>query len=410
MNTHERTLAINLDRTTFGTFAEIGAGQEVARWFLQAGGASGTVAKTISAYDMTFSDAIYGKAGRYVSRDRLIAMLDHEYTLLVERLDATRGADTRFFVFADTVSARNFAGTNECHGWMGLRFQARPRGTPNDILLHVNMRDTANLGQQQALGILGVNLLYAAFQKQGSAAERLADLLADLSLDRIEIDVLEARGPDVHDPGPGVIGLELVRGGLAQAVTVGDDSRLRPPSEVLRKRPILVERATARRDAAGEATAAALARFQEERGGAAEPAPLVLRELSVATIPAAASDDGRAPTDNEVLGWVGRRLAGSDPVALTRYGQPFALTAYLRRYTQEPIRFVLPVPILTAILLTVAKEGLEGGLLEGLGRLLAANVKIYAAGAGSADAIRLPKPLGHLYTYLLEAGWIVPLG
>jgi len=412
MNTHERTLAINLDRTTFGTFAEIGAGQEVARWFLQAGGASGTVAKTISAYDMTFSDAIYGKAGRYVSRDRLIAMLDHEYTLLVERLDVTRGADTRFFVFADTVSARNFAGGNECHGWMGLRFQARPRGAPNDFLLHVNMRDTTNLAQQEALGILGVNLLYAAFQKQGSAAERLADLLADLSLDRLEIDVLEARGPDVRDPGPGVIGLALVRGGLARAAMVGDGDRLLPPSEILRKRPILVERATARRATTGEATVAALARFQEERGGVAEPAPFVLRELSVATIPAAASDDGRAPTDEEALAWLGRRRTGSDPVALTRYEQPFALTAYLRRYTQEPIRFVLPVPILTAILMTVSKEGLEGGLLEGLGRLLAADVKIYAAGAGagSAEAIRLPKPLGHLYTYLLEAGWIVPLG
>jgi len=412
MDTHERTLAINLDRTVFGTFAEIGAGQEVARWFLQAGGASGTVAKTISAYDMVVSDAIYGKAGRYVSRERLIEMLDHEYGLLVERLDATRGADTRLFAFADTVSARNFAGTNECHGWMGLRFQARPGGAPNDFLLHVNLRDTTNLGQQQALGILGVNLLYAAFMTTGSAAERLADLLADLSLDRIEVDVLEARGPDVRDPGPAAIGLALVRGGLARAVTVGDGDRLLPPSEILRKRPILIERCTTRRETGGEGTTAALALFRQERGGAVEPAPLVLRELSLAKTSAADLEEGWAPDDAEALAWIETRPKGGDPVALTCYEQPFALTAYLRRYSQEPIRFVLPVPVMTAILMTVAKEGLDGGLLEGLGRLLAANVKIYAvgAGAGSAATIRLPKALGHLYDYLLEAGWIVPLG
>lgn len=412
MNTHERTLAINLDSTTFGTFAEIGAGQEVARWFLQAGGASGTVAKTISAYDKTFSDAIYGEAGRYVSRDRLIAMLDHEYALLVERLDATRGDTTRFFVFADTVSARNFAGTNECHGWMGLRFQARPHGAPNDLLLHVNMRDTTNLGQQQALGILGVNLLYAAFKTEGPAQARLVELLADLSLDRLEIDVLEARGPDVNDPGPGVIGLALVRGGLAQVVIPGDGGRLLPPSEVLRKRPILVERTTARRDAPADAIPLALRQFARERGGAAGPGPLLLRELSLLETPDVAADDHHTPTDDEAMRWLAARGAGDETAALSRFQQTFALTAYLRRYSQEPIRFVLSVPTLAAIFLTVHKEGLEGGLLEGLGRLLAADVKVYAAGAGagSADAIRLPKPLGHLYTYLLEAGWIVPLG
>src|SRR5262245_14610947 len=155
LDTHQRALAVNLDQTSFGTLAEIGAGQEVARWFLQVGGAAGTVAKTISAYDMVFSDAIYGKSGRYVSHERLAAMLDHEYRLLLERLDEARGAETRFFVFADTVAARNFAGTNECHGWLGLRFQAEPRGAPSDIRLHVNLRDPTNLLQQQALGILG---------------------------------------------------------------------------------------------------------------------------------------------------------------------------------------------------------------------------------------------------------------
>jgi len=412
MDTHERTLAINLDKTTFGTFAEIGAGQEVARWFLHAGGASGTVAKTISAYDMTFSDAIYGKSGRYVSRERLVAMLDHEYSLLLERLEAVRGAETRFFVFADTVSARNFAGTNECHGWMGLRFQARPRAAPSDLLLHLNMRDPSNALQQEALGILGVNLLYAAFQVDGSAEKRLQELFAGLSLDRIEIDVLEARGPDVTDPGPAVIGMHLVRGGYAQAVVMGREDRLLPPSEILRKRPILLERTIVSRSVTGEARRldAARARLRVELGGAAEKEPLALRELSAATASARTGKEP-APKDDEVVAWVESRRREGDPVALTRYDQPFLLTAYLRRFTTEPIRFVLPAPIIREILLTVARDGLEGGLLEGLGRILAANVKIYTVGeeARSAETLRLPAPLGHLYTYLLEAGWIVPI-
>jgi hypothetical protein len=338
-------------------------------------------------------------------------MLDHEYSLLVERLDATRGGDTRFFVFADTVAARNFEGTNECHGWIGLRYQARPRGAPNDLLLHVNLRDGTNLGQQQALGVLGVNILYAAFKKEGSAAERLADLLADLALERIEIDVLEAHGPDLHDPGPAVIGRALVRGGLAHAVMVGDADRLLPPTEVLRKRPIILERCRARGAAPGDAFAAARALLKSEGGDSGEHEPLLLRELAVVAAEGTTADAQPAPIGEEALAWIARERRQGDPLALTRFEQPFALTAYLRRYTQEPIRFILPVTILKGILLTVAKEGLDGGLLEGLGRLLAANVRIYTVGAGadSAREMSLPAPVGHLYTYLLEAGWVIPL-
>ncbi len=411
MDTHERTLAINLDKTTYGTFAEIGAGQEVARWFLSAGGASGTVAKTISAYDMAFSDAIYGRSGRYVSRERLLAMLDHEYALLVERLDAARGGETRFFVFADTVSARNFAGTNECHGWMGLRFQAHPRGKPNVLILHVNLRDSTNALQQQALGLLGVNLLYAAFQVDGAAEKRMAELFAGLSLERVEIDVLEVRGPDVQDPGPAQMGAHLVGQGYALAVIVGSEERLLPPSEILRKRPIVLERSMPH-PLPGESArlAAARSRLIEERGGAVEPEPLLLRELSVVATPAAGLMDGNPPTPEAIAAWVTARQ-GELPVALTRFGEPFPLTAYLRRFTQEPIRFVLPSPLLKALLLAVSRDHQEGGLLEGLGKILAAGAKIYATGSDvdSSKALGLPSPLGHLYDYLLEAGCVVPL-
>src|SRR5213596_1617885 len=163
IGTDKKAFQINLDAQKYGTFAEIGAGQEVARRFFHVGGAAGTIAKTMSAYDMTFSDAIYGPADRYVSRKRLQTMLDHEYALLVERLDAKLGSERTFFVFADTVAARSFKQHNESHGWLGVRFQTETRGEPSQIIVHVRMFDETNVDQQEALGVIGVNLLYGAF-------------------------------------------------------------------------------------------------------------------------------------------------------------------------------------------------------------------------------------------------------
>src|SRR6202162_6259235 len=158
--TTQKARRINFDAPIYGTLAEIGAGQEVAREFCHAGGASGTIAKSISAYDMVFSDAIYGKAPRYVSRERLKLMLDHEYGLLIERLSASRGDKTKFFVFADTVATINFKGTKEARGGVEIQFQTEPMGEPSEIVLHVRMLDKDALLQQQALGIVGVNLVY----------------------------------------------------------------------------------------------------------------------------------------------------------------------------------------------------------------------------------------------------------
>ena len=195
LTTNRKALTINLDRAKYGTFAEIGAGQEVARVFFQAGGASGTVAKTISAYDMVFSDAIYGKAPRYVSTERLELMLGHEYRLLLERLAAVRGDHTTFFVFADTVAAKSFKNNNESHGWMGIRFQTEPRSEPSDIIMHVRMWDKENVLQQEALGIIGTNLIYGAFYYRDDPRKFIQSLLDNLSADRIEVDMLQFTGP-----------------------------------------------------------------------------------------------------------------------------------------------------------------------------------------------------------------------
>jgi hypothetical protein len=216
LDTHHKALTLNLDTSTFGSFAEIGAGQEVARWFLLVGGASGAVAKTISAYDKEVSDDLYGSGSRYVSKQRLGAMLDNEWTQLLTQISKTRGQQTRFFCFVDTVTARNFVGTNDSHGWIGLRFQLQPGGPPNDILLHINMRDSSDVLQQQAIGILGVNLIYAAFYEVQIKESFLEGLAQDVVGERIEIDYVDLRGPAFESWDRRALLVHLVRAGLAE--------------------------------------------------------------------------------------------------------------------------------------------------------------------------------------------------
>ena len=218
LDTHHKALTLNLDASAFGSFAEIGAGQEVSHWFFVVGGASATVAKTISAYDKEVSDDLYGSGSRYVSRQRLEAMLDKEWAQLLAQLSNTRGSHTRFFSFVDTVSARNFAGTNDPHGWVGLRFQLQPAGPPNDVLLHINMRDPSNVLQQEAIGILGVNLIYAAFYELQTEESFLAGLAQDVVKERIEIDYVDLRGPAFEGWDRRSLLAHLVSGGFAEAV------------------------------------------------------------------------------------------------------------------------------------------------------------------------------------------------
>src|ERR1700732_2595457 len=240
LDTHHKALTVNLDPSTFGSFAEIGAGQEVARWFLFVGGASGTVAKTISAYDKEVSDDLYGSGSRYVSKQRLEAMLDNEWTQLLTQLNKTRGPQTRFFCFVDTVSARNFAGTNDSHGWIGLRFQLQPGGPPNDVLLHINMRDPSNVLQQQAIGILGVNLIYTAFYELQTMESFLAGLAQDVVKELIEIDYMELRGPAFELWDRRTLLAHLVSGGFAEAAFFPSRGPAVPPTEALYKKAVVL--------------------------------------------------------------------------------------------------------------------------------------------------------------------------
>ncbi|HTD68736.1 MAG TPA: TonB-dependent receptor, partial [Candidatus Limnocylindria bacterium] len=246
VSTHQKALQINLDQAKYGTFAEIGAGQEVARWFFRVGGASGTIAKSISAYDMIISDAIYGHSERYVSRQRLVTMLDHEYRLLTDRLAAQRGDTTKFFVFSNTVAAQSFTRREDWHGWMGVCFQTEPRGEPSQIIMHVRMWDKENVQQQEALGVLGVNLVYGALYHHGDVNLLLKTLVDDLSIDRAEVDMIKFSGPAFKNVDNRLVTLRLVQDGLTNAAMFTADGEVVQAAEMLYKKPILVERGSFR--------------------------------------------------------------------------------------------------------------------------------------------------------------------
>ncbi|MDF3079356.1 MAG: nicotinamide mononucleotide adenylyltransferase [Sphingobacteriaceae bacterium] len=244
LETKRKALKINLDPAIYGTFAEIGAGQEVARNFFTAGAASGTVAKTMSAYDMVFSNSIYGEesSGRYVSKSRLNKMLDHEFELLSERLTGSEYTGRTFFAFADTVTTLNFSKTNDPHGWLGIRFQISPGGEPNDIVFHVRLLDSDSGLQQNVLGILGVNLVYAAFYHNKDMQTMIESLVDNLSVGSVEIDLISVSGAIFGDVNDRLVNLYLIAKGFSGAAIFDKEANARQAKDVLYKKDIMILR------------------------------------------------------------------------------------------------------------------------------------------------------------------------
>lgn len=374
LTTNRKALTINLDGRLYGTIAEIGAGQEVARIFFQAGGASGSIAKTMSAYDMTVSDAIYGKVPRYVSRERLVRMLDHEYQLLLERLAAARGERTNFFVFSDTVSAMSFKGGSDCHGWMGVRYQNEPNGEPNQIVLHVRMWDRENLLQQEALGIVGINLIYGAFYYQQDPRKLLQSLADNLSADRIEIDMLHCSGPAFRNVDNRLLALHLVQSGLTHAVMFGPGGDVLQPSEVLYKRPVLVERGSFRpiTHVNVDMLNCAAAQFIQEPMVKSKDV-VILLEITMNNLLAEGDLDA-----TDFLARVDMLAHSGFTTLISNYSEFYRLVSYFRRYTKEMIGVAMGINTLLQIFDDKYYENLEGGILESFGRLFRHAVKLYA--------------------------------
>lgn len=365
MTVEQKALEINLNPLIYGTLAEIGAGQEVARHFFRVGGAAGTIAKSMSAYDMTFSDMIYGKSGRYVSKERLIAMLAHEYNLLVERLGEKRGKETTFFVYANTVSARNFQGTNECHGWMGVRLQLEPGKPPNDVLIHVFLKDNDAKLQQEALSIIGVNLIYAAFYYRTDPEKFITSLLDGLSVNRLEVDMMELNGLDFDRYDDRSVSLALLERGLTNAVLFGAEKTVYQPSEVLRKKPLLIERGSFRpiTNVNLDMMECAFKQFSEHpEVQGKEVVPLM--EITLSNLLSQGSVDR-----NDFLARVDAISALGYKVLVTNYPEFYELPMYFRRYTSERLGMALGLNNLFQIFEAKYYDRLEGGILEAFGRL-----------------------------------------
>ncbi|MGN6384747.1 MAG: TonB-dependent receptor [Verrucomicrobiota bacterium] len=413
MDTHQKALQINLDPSKYGTFAEIGAGQEVARWFFRVGGAAGTIAKSMSAYDMIVSDAIYGPTERYVSRQRLQTMLEYEFKLQWDRLSSKRGDTTKFFVFADTVTARSYKNRDECHGWMGIRFQTEPRAEPSQIIIHVRMLDHENLQQQEALGIMGVNLTYGALYHFQDPVTLILSLLDSLTRERVEVDMIKFTGPAFGEVDSRLMSLQLVEHGLANAAMFSADGEVVQAADMLYKKAIIVERGSFRpvTRTTLDMLTCAQAQFVQEPSVQGEQIE-VLMEMTLRNLTTESGIDHKDFLERvDLLCSLGRN------VLISNYGEYYRLAQYLFRYTKKMIGIVMGIPSLREIFDEKYYTDLEGGILESFGRLFKNALKLYVyplqdqnTGAIiTANNLRVAPHLQHLYAYLTENHFIQPI-
>jgi len=404
-----KALKINLDGRKHGTFAEIGAGQEVARWFFHAGKAASTIALTVSAYDMAISDGIYGQTQHYVSRQRLEAMLDHEFKRLVERLDQTRGERTAFFAFADTSATQAHPQRPAGHSWLGVRFQTEPRGEPSQIILHVEMLDPVTVSQQEALGLVGVNLIYGAFYSADDPTHLIASLMDDLSRRRVEIDMIKFSGPAFAQVDNRLMSLQLVEQGLTDAAMFTAAGEVVQPAEVLYNKPVMVERGSFRPVTNVSLKMLDSAAGQLQRDCAPVQDLVAVMEMTLNNLLCDEAIDHRdflARVD--ILGALGKMVLVSN---YTRFDR---VTSYLRHCTQNWIGMAMGIPTLREVFDEKYYAELEGGILEGLGRLFQGRVKLFiyptketdAEALTTSDKMEVKPELHHLYRYLVENGYI----
>ena len=406
LNTGQKALQINLDAKKYGTFAEIGAGQEVARWFFHVGKASGTVAKTISAYDMAVSDAIYGASDRYVSRQRLQSMLDHEFNLLLQRLDKTRGDKCTFFVFADTVATKRGEGS----GWLGIKFQVHPHGDPATIIIHVRTLDPESLRQQEALGIVGVNLIHGAFYQFAQPSELIGSLLDDLSNERVEVDMIKFSGPAFTGVDNRLMALQLVEQQLTEAALFTANGETVIPGELLWKKPVLVERGSFRplTNPMLDMLERAREQFIQDRSLQNDP-PVVLLEMTLRQLQVGDVIDHRDFLDRvDTLGALGK------PVLISNFLRYLRLVTYLTRQTDWPIALPIGLVRLRDVLDEKFYTDLPGGLMESLGQLFKNSAKLYVYPSldkktgtlTTVENMEVAPNLRHLYAHLVENKFI----
>lgn len=410
---HQKALTINLDENRYGTLAEIGAGQETARWFFRVGGASGTIASAMSAYDMTFSDATYGKAKRYVSRERLEAMLTREYDTLLEHLKEKRGENTAFFAFANTVAARSYSRDVNGQGWLGIRFQDKVGAQHSQIDIHVTVYSTSSLQDQETLGVLGVNLIYGALLMHDDAESLLKSLLDNISPGSVEIDMIEFSGPAFASVDNRLMALYLVQHGLSDAAMLNAQGQVVQIADTLWQKSVLIERSRFRPPTklTVDLMDSAYQAFSNEDNVDADQI-VMLGEMTLHDL----SEEGEIDVKDFLsraellceLGW---------DVLISNYGECYRLAQYLFRFTDKPIALAMGVPLLKRIFRESYYKDLPGGILESFGRLFKNDLRFYVCPmydneAGKLQGIRdlqVATHLQHLYKHLLDNGFVRPL-
>lgn len=416
-STYNKSLKINLDDEKYGTFAEIGAGQEVANWFFRASASAGTVAKTISAYDMTMSDAIYGKAKRYVSRARVNDMLKYEYDLLEERLKETRGEQSTFFSFSNTVRARGYKDNGECHGWLGIRFQLKPESDPCQILMHVRLLDDENVDQMEALGVIGVNLIYAAFYYRDNLANFTESLMDGLNRWRVEVDMLKFSGDGFKGVDNRLCHLQLVTSGLTDAAMFLPDGEVVQPAEALYKKPIILLRGSfdpvtnLHLDMIQQTRAV----FQQEISEEKRDNTIELCEISMNNLLRKDGEGEGGEIDHQAfLERADALQALGKTVLVSKCPEFHRIASYLSRYTTSPVAIVLSIGLLNELFKEKWSEGLAGGILESFGRLFKHELSLYvypwkirkSNELVTAENFLAPEGFQSLYQHFLESGLI----
>jgi len=406
-STYDKALELNLDPYIYGTFAEIGAGQETANWFFRAGGAAGMVAKTISAYDMTMSDAIYGHADRYVSAGRLEAMLHHEYAILLERLSPKRGKNTTFFSFCNTVRARGWKDNGECHGWLGVRFQMKPGDPPSDVTIHVRLLDSRTIDQMEVLGTIGVNLVHSAFHYRGHLKKFVESLVDNIPPGRVEVDLLKFTGHGFSFFDNRLCALQLVESGLTDATMFLPSGEVVQPTEALYKKPILLLRGSfdpvmnVHLTMLEQAMPGFSALLEEkDRSNAMELCEIsmdnLLRDKAIDHVDFLDRSDALQSLGKAVL--------------LSRCAEFHRIAAFLRRCTGKPIGIILSIGLLNELFKPKWSENLAGGLLESFGRLFKGGITLHVfpwknrrtGELVTTETFRAPENSYHLYRHFLE--------
>ncbi|MCK5538737.1 MAG: hypothetical protein KAI79_18070 [Bacteroidales bacterium] len=412
-STKSKALNINLRSDVYGTLAEIGGGQEVARAFFQAGGASGTVAKSISAYDKTFSDYLYNnkKPGRYVSSDRLIKMLNKEHNELVSLLSDKCTSNTKFFVFADTVETINYAKTNQGSGWMGVKFQMSQYSEPNEIIVHVRLLENDSLLQQYTLGALGVNLIYAAFNYYKYPNKFLSSLMDNLSNDRVDINMVKMSGPELDYVDNRLLSVQLVKNGMTPATMFDKNGEFQQPYEMLYKKNVLLFRGKFNpiTHVAIDMLKSSCNLFKKSKNYETNDT-IGICEITLNNLLESGHLDERDFLDRvDILNELGQN------VMISNFEEYYKLAHYFSDFKLNRLRIVLGIPALKNILNEKYYTTLKGGIMEAFANLFQKNIKLYVypgldnGNLTNSKNIKVPDNIKGLYQYLKENRKIVDI-